>query len=91
MTTITDDGKNDLIKIKLFGISTEIIGKREITLLVPVGITVGNLLKKILKMYPALDVANIPFVFAVNHKVVNKDVPVTHFDEIAILPPVSGG
>ena len=48
-------------------------------------------MKKILKMYPALDVANIPFVFAVNHRVVSEDVPVTHLDEIAILPPVSGG
>ena len=91
MTTTSDDKENDLIKVKLFGISTEIVGKSEMTLLVPVGTTVGNLKKKITKMYPSLDVVNVPFVFAVNHKVVNKDVPVTHFDEIAILPPVSGG
>ena len=91
MTTTSDDKENDLIKVKLFGISTEIIGKREMTVLVPVGTTVGNLKKKITKMYPSLDVDNIPFVFAVNHRVVSEDVPVTHLDEIAILPPVSGG
>ena len=91
MTTTTDDRENDLIKVKLFGISTEIVGKSEMTLLVPVGTTVGNLKKKITKMYPSLDVTNIPFVFAVNHRVVSEDVQVTHRDEIAILPPVSGG
>jgi molybdopterin converting factor small subunit len=61
------------------------------TLLVPVGTTVGILKKKITKMYPSLDVVNVPFVFAVNHRVVSEDFPVTHLDEIAILPPVSGG
>ncbi|MFI5424110.1 MAG: MoaD/ThiS family protein [Nitrososphaeraceae archaeon] len=91
MTTTTDDRETDLIKVKLFGISTEIVGKSEMTLLVPVGTTVGNLKKKITKMYPSLDVANVPYVFAVNHRVASEDVPVTHLDEIAILPPVSGG
>ena len=91
MTTTTGDRDTDLIKVKLFGISTEILGKREMTVLVPVGTTVGNLKKKITKMYPSLDVVNIPFVFAVNHRVVSEDVHVTHLDEIAILPPVSGG
>jgi molybdopterin converting factor subunit 1 len=91
MTTTSDDKENDLIKVKLFGISTEIVGKSEMTLLVPVGTTVGILKKKITKMYPSLDVVNVPFVFAVNHRVVSEDFPVTHLDEIAILPPVSGG
>ncbi len=91
MTTTSDDSENDLIKVKLFGISTEIVGKSEMTLLVPVGTTVGNLRKEITKLYPSLGMANIPFVFAVNHKVVGEEVPVTHLDEIAILPPVSGG
>ena len=91
MTTTTADRENDLIKVKLFGISTEIVGKSEMTLLVPVGTTVGILKKKITKMYPSLDVVNVPFVFAVNHRVVSEDFPVTHLDEIAILPPVSGG
>ena len=91
MTTTSDDKENDLIKVKLFGISTEIVGKSEMTLQVPVGTTVGILKKKITKMYPSLDVVNVPFVFAVNHRVVSEDFPVTHLDEIAILPPVSGG
>ena len=91
MITTSDDKENDLIKVKLFGISTEIVGKSEMTLLVPVGTTVGILKKKITKMYPSLDVVNVPFVFAVNHRVVSEDFPVTHLDEIAILPPVSGG
>lgn len=91
MTTTSDDKEDDLIKVKLFGISTEIVGKSEMTLLVPVGTTVGILKKKITKMYPSLDVVNVPFVFAVNHRVVSEDFPVTHLDEIAILPPVSGG
>ena len=91
MITTSDDKENDLIKVKLFGISTEIVGKSEMTLMVPVGTTVGNLKKKITNMYPSLDVANVPLVFAVNHRVAGEHVLVTHLDEIAILPPVSGG
>ncbi len=91
MTTANVDSEKDLVKVKLFGISTEIVGKREMTLLVPVGTTIGNLRKEITKLYPSLDIATIPFVFAVNNKVVDEEVRVTHLDEIAILPPVSGG
>ncbi|MEP6576907.1 MAG: hypothetical protein ABJB85_10810 [Nitrososphaerota archaeon] len=39
--------------------------------------------KEITKLYPSLDIVYIPFVFAVNHKVVGEEVPVTHLDEIA--------
>ena len=91
MKNTSDNSENDLVKVKLFGISTEIVGKREMTLLVPVGTTIGNLRKEITKLYPSLYIAKIPFVFAVNHRVASEDVPVTHLDEIAILPPVSGG
>lgn len=90
MTTIEKGSKN-IVKVKLFGLFTEIIGKREITIMMSNGTTVGNLKKKITEMYPSLGLADIPFVFAVNRRVAREDASVTSLDEIAILPPISGG
>jgi len=71
MTTI-ENGSKSIVKVKLFGLFTEIIGKREITIMMSNGITVGNLKKKITEMYPSLGLANIPFVFAVNRRVASS-------------------
>ncbi len=90
MTTIEKRSK-DIVKVKLFGSFTEIVGKREITIMTSNGTTVGNLKKTIFEMYPSLGLTNIPLVFAVNRRVASEDSSVTYLDEIAILPPISGG
>ena len=53
--------------------------------------TVTDLRKRILNIYPKLQ--QIPFLFAINHKIasVSNSTTVTEFDEIAVLPPISGG
>ena len=78
------------VKVKLFASSREIIGKDEVRLKLTDQTTVGDLRKMILEMYPALS-KKIKFVVAVNHKVVDDSTIVSHLDEVAILPPVSGG
>jgi molybdopterin converting factor subunit 1 len=79
------------IIVKLFAISKDIIGKREITLMLPNEITLGMLRSRILEIYPSLVSLNNQFVLAVNHKIVTEDTMINHSDEIALLPPVSGG
>ncbi len=44
MTTI-EERSNDIVKIKLFGLFTEIVGKREIAIITSNLTTVGNLKK----------------------------------------------
>ncbi len=98
---MTINGKVDVtaIRIKLFASAKEIVGggNSEITLEFreETKITFTELRKRILQTYPKL--AQIPFVFAINYKIVDEsttntdNTTITSSDEIALLPPISGG
>jgi molybdopterin converting factor small subunit len=87
------------IRIKLFASAKEIAGEgnSEITLEFreETKITFTELRKRILQTYPKL--AQIPFVFAINYKIADEsttntaNTTITPSDEIALLPPISGG
>jgi molybdopterin converting factor small subunit len=98
------------IRIKLFAIAKEMAGgNSQITVEFTEGtvITVAELRKRILQLYPKLE--QIPFVFATNYKIVTDDdkliknkvnnnntntdtkKTISPYDEIALLPPISGG
>ena len=87
----SDIQDNDNIKVKLFAILRERVGESEITITVPTGITVTHLNSEILKKYPRLKSFNNKFVTSVNWKVTSGDTVISSKDEIALLPPVSGG
>jgi len=82
---------NDKIKVKLFAILRERVGESEITITVPTGTTVNYLNSEIIKKYPQLKSFNNKFVTSVNRKVTTGDTIIASKDEIALLPPVSGG
>jgi len=82
---------NDKIKVKLFAILREVVGEREITITVRSGVTVSSLNNEILKKYPQLNSFSNKFVTSVNCRVTTGDTIITSSDEIALLPPVSGG
>ena len=86
----SDIPNNDKIKVKLFAILRERVGESEITITVPMGITVDYLNSEILKKYPQLKSFN-KFVTSVNWKVTTGNTIISSKDEIALLPPVSGG
>ncbi|MFQ5970426.1 MAG: molybdopterin converting factor subunit 1 [Nitrososphaerales archaeon] len=79
------------VRVKFFASSREIIGKNEIILRLKNRTTVGDLRRMIFEMYPELSSKKIPFVIAVNHKVADDSTIIGHLDEVALLPPVSGG
>lgn len=87
----SDIQDNDKIKVKLFAILRERVGESEITITVPSGITVNHLNSEILKKYPRLKSFSNKFVTSVNCKVTTGDTVITSKDEVALLPPVSGG
>ena len=87
----SDIQDKDKIKVKLFAILRERVGESEITITVPTGITVNHLSSEILKKYPQLKSFNNKFVTSVNCKVTTGDTVITSKDEVALLPPVSGG
>ncbi len=77
-----------------FAVLREIIGKEQMTLQLPrkeEGITVADLRIKILELYPEISAQKIPVGIAVNAKMVHDKSIINDFDEIALLPPVSGG
>lgn len=82
---------NDKIKVRLFANLRELVGEREITITVPNGVTVSYLNNEILKKYPQLKSFSNKFVTSVNCKVTSGDTIINNSDEIALLPPVSGG
>ena len=98
---MTISGKVDVtaIRIKLFASAKEIVGRgnSEITLEFreETKITFTELRKRILQTYPKL--SQIPFVFAINYKIADEsttntaNTTITSSDEIALLPPISGG
>jgi molybdopterin converting factor subunit 1 len=89
MTGVVSD--DDKIKVRLFAVLKEAVGKKEIIIAVPSGVTLKMLKNKILQEYPALNSFSNKFILSVNLKVATDDTIITPSDEIAILPPVSGG
>ncbi len=77
------------LKIKAFGISKEIVGGKEILFQVN-GQTVADLRKDLNLKFPALLNLNSLFI-AVNNRYSEEELLLKESDEIALIPPVSGG
>ncbi|MGH9876259.1 MAG: MoaD/ThiS family protein [Nitrososphaera sp.] len=78
--------------MRLFASAREAVGRDEIIVTsVSRRTTAEDLKKKILNAYPVLYSKRITFVLAVNHKVVGSDYLISHDDEVAVLPAISGG
>jgi molybdopterin converting factor subunit 1 len=76
-------------KIKSFGIARDILGGKEVTLAVP-GNTVASLRLHLTQKYPKLEDLRSLFI-AVNQKYADDHLELLESDEIALIPPVSGG
>jgi molybdopterin synthase sulfur carrier subunit len=80
--------KTQTLKILFFGMTAEASGCREAETDCPA--TTGELQNLLIDKYPLLKTQN--FTMAVNEQVVNHDHhPLQPGDEIALLPPFSGG
>jgi molybdopterin converting factor small subunit len=82
------------LKVKSFAILREIIGRQQVTVQMPRkdnGTMVADLRKRILELYPEISTQRIPIVIAVNSKMADDKSVLNDFDEIALLPPISGG
>lgn len=78
-----------ILKIKAFGISKDIVGGNEITLQMQ-GKTVADLRNELKTQFPSL--RNLKsLLIAVNNTYAHDAEPLKEEDEIALIPPVSGG
>ncbi len=76
-------------KVKAFGITKDLLGGREAVIEVD-GETVGDLKAALNNRFPQLTELSSLFI-AVNNDYAEEDVQLTADDEIALIPPVSGG
>jgi molybdopterin converting factor subunit 1 len=80
-----------IIHVKLFAILREKAGTAEIRLEAPVGATVEKAVGLILEKRPELGAWMSAAAFAVNMARVDRLAVLKDGDELALLPPVSGG
>jgi molybdopterin converting factor subunit 1 len=79
------------IKIKLFALLRDAAGAGEITLDLPADATVGTAAEHLIERFPQLE-SHLPrCAFAVNFEYASLGEPLHDGDELAAIPPVSGG
>ncbi len=79
-----------ILKILTFGIARDLIGSSVLTIEMTEGATVDDLKQQILALYPRF-IALSSLMIAVNAEYGNETTTLHEGDEIALIPPVSGG
>jgi molybdopterin converting factor subunit 1 len=81
----------DGVKVLLFGAAADQAGTRQTELPVDAGATLGDLWSVLADQYPGLTPMRDTIAFAVNGEYARAEYKVSTGDEVAVLPPVSGG
>jgi len=84
--------KHELMRLTIhtFGIARDICGGPSVELEMPDLATADQLRQLLTEQYPRLGHL-ASFLLAVNEEYATPDLPLSPTDEIAIIPPVSGG
>ncbi len=79
------------LRVKLFATYREIVGARDVAWTAEEGTTLGAFLHAFLAAHPRLAPHRGSMAVAVNQAFASPDVVLQDGDEVALLPPVSGG
>ena len=79
------------VRLLLFASCTDIIGQKELDFTLADGSTVQSLLSLLTTEYPGLEALRDVLSVAVNTEYVKQTYPLEQGDEVALIPPVSGG
>lgn len=79
------------VKVLLFGAAADRAGLRQTELPMDDDATLGDLWPVLVDQYPGLVPMRDTLAFAVNGEYARMEDPVSPGDEVAVLPPVSGG
>jgi molybdopterin converting factor subunit 1 len=81
----------DGVKVLLFGAAADQAGTRQTELPVDNEATIGDLWSTLADQHPGLTPMRDIIAFAVNGEYARAEDKVSPGDEVAVLPPVSGG
>jgi molybdopterin converting factor subunit 1 len=79
------------VRVRLFAGLREVLGQEELEVDLPPGTTVNGLWEKLAADHERLTAYAKSIQFAVNHDFVAREKELAADDEVAFLPPVSGG
>jgi molybdopterin converting factor subunit 1 len=79
------------IRVKCFAAAREIVGTGELVVELPEGSTLTQLLEQVRRLFPRLEGLAGSLLFSVNREYAPFDKKLAAGDEVALIPPVSGG
>jgi molybdopterin converting factor subunit 1 len=78
------------VRIRFFALGRELVGRSELAYTLEDGATLHNVIQRLKAEHPALE--RLPScMLAINSDYADESQPLRDGDEIALIPPVSGG
>lgn len=79
------------VKVRFFALYRERAGRSELPLELPEGATVARMVSEVRGLYPDLAPPTVDIVVSVNAEYAGPDTVLFDGDDVALIPPVSGG
>ena len=79
------------VRVRCFAAAREIVGTGDLVVELPEGSTLSQLLEQIQRQFPRLEGLAGSLLFSVNREYAPFDKTLAAGDEVALIPPVSGG
>ena len=79
------------VRVRAFALLREALGAAEVTVTLPAGADVAALLARLAEDYPGAKLQERRFTTAVNRSYAPPETILANGDEVALIPPVSGG
>lgn len=85
------EGRGLKVRVKLFASYKEKAGTSDLEMSLSDGATVSDAASELLRLHPTLVGDSSRLMIAVNEEYQEHDYPLADNDEVAFIPPVSGG
>lgn len=85
------DAQPIVVTVRLFAVYRERVGADQVPLSVPEGSTVSDVMAEVGRRYPRVAALAGTTMVAVNQEYAEGDIRLRDGDEVALIPPVSGG
>ena len=79
------------VRVRLFARLADVAGTRVAEVDLGEGLTAGDAYRLLCSRYPAMEGLEGSLMYAVNAEYVSAEQPLQDGDELALIPPVSGG